>query len=83
MQSLDTKNQDEQYLRIFECRILRKIFGPVKNEDGFWSIRMNHELKDLLKNADIVRFVKSKRMACVCARANFVYLNIVCNCYFI
>jgi len=24
-------NQDEQYLRIFERRILRKIFGPVQN----------------------------------------------------
>jgi len=26
-------NQDEQYLRIFERRILRKIFGPVQNEE--------------------------------------------------
>jgi hypothetical protein len=56
-------NRDEEYLRIFECRILRKIFGPLQNEDGFWRIRMNHELNDLIKNADIVRFVKSKRMA--------------------
>jgi hypothetical protein len=35
----------------------------VQNEDGLWKIRMNHELNDLIKNADIVRFVKSKRMA--------------------
>jgi hypothetical protein len=41
---------------------LRKIFDPVHNEDGFWRIRMNHELNDLIKNADIVRFVKSKIM---------------------
>jgi hypothetical protein len=26
--------QDEQHLRIFGHRILRKIFGPVQNEDG-------------------------------------------------
>jgi len=26
--------RDEQYLRIFEGRILRKIFGPVQNEGG-------------------------------------------------
>jgi hypothetical protein len=51
-------NRDEQYLRI-----LRKIFGPVQNEDGFWRIRINYELNDLIKNTDIVRFVKSKRMA--------------------
>jgi hypothetical protein len=41
-------NRDEQYLRIFECRILRKIFGPVQNEDGFWRIRMNYELNNLI-----------------------------------
>jgi hypothetical protein len=55
-------NRDEQYLRIFERRILRKIFGPVQNEDGFWRIRTNYKLNDLIKNAYIVRFVKSKRM---------------------
>ena len=42
---------------------MRKIFGPVQNEHGFWRIRMNYELKNPIKNADIVRFVKSKRMA--------------------
>jgi hypothetical protein len=35
----------------------------VQNEDGFWRIRMNHELNDLMKNADTVTYVKSKRMA--------------------
>jgi hypothetical protein len=56
-------NRDEEYLRIFERRILRKIFGPVQNEDGFWRIRKNHELNDQIKKADIVRYVKRKRMA--------------------
>jgi hypothetical protein len=42
---------------------LRKIFGTVENEDEFWRIRMNHGLNDLIKNADIVRHVKSKRTA--------------------
>jgi hypothetical protein len=56
-------NRDVQYLRIFERRILRKIFGPVQNEDGFCRIRMKHKLNDLIKNADTVRYVKSKRMA--------------------
>ena len=55
--------RDEQYLRIFEHRILRKIFGPVQNEDGSWRIRMNHELNELRENADIVRFIKSRRIA--------------------
>jgi hypothetical protein len=42
---------------------LRKIFGPVQNEDGSWRIRMNYELNELIGNADIVRFIKSRRIA--------------------
>jgi hypothetical protein len=38
-------------------------FGLVKNEDGFWRIRMNYELNDLTENADIVRFIKIRRIA--------------------
>ena len=53
-------NQDEQYLRTSERRILRKIFGPVQNEDGSWRIRMNHELNKLMESTDIVRFIKSR-----------------------
>jgi len=56
-------NRDKQHLRIFECRILRKIFGPVQNEDGSWRIRMNYELNELIENADIVRFIKTRRIA--------------------
>ena len=56
-------NREEQHPRIFVRRILRKIFGPVQNEDGFWRIRMNYELNELIENADIVRFIKSRRVA--------------------
>jgi len=38
-----------KYHRISERRILKKIFGPVQNEDGFWRIGMNYELNDLIK----------------------------------
>jgi len=56
-------NRDEQHLRIFERRILRKIYGPVQNADGFWRTGINYELKELIGNADIVRFIKSRRIA--------------------
>jgi hypothetical protein len=56
-------NQDEQHLRIFERRILIKIFGPEQNEDGSWRIRMNYELNELTGNAGTVRFIKSRRKA--------------------
>ena len=31
------------------------------NEDGSWIIRLNYELNELIENADIVRFIKSRR----------------------
>jgi hypothetical protein len=43
--------------------MLRKIFGPVQNEDGSWIIRTNYELNKLIENADIVRFINSRRIA--------------------
>jgi hypothetical protein len=42
---------------------LRKIFGPVQNEDGSWRIRMNYQLNELIGNAVIVRFIKSRIIA--------------------
>jgi hypothetical protein len=35
----------------------------VQDENGIWRIRKNHELNELIGNADIVRFIKSGRMA--------------------
>ena len=55
--------RDEQHLIIFERKILRKTFGPVQDKDGSWRIRMNHELNEPIGNADIVRFIKSRRIA--------------------
>jgi len=34
----------------------------VQNEDGSWTIRMNYELNELTGSADIVRFIKSRRI---------------------
>jgi hypothetical protein len=42
-------------------RILREIFGPVQNEHVSWRIRINHELNELIENADIVRFIKKQK----------------------
>jgi hypothetical protein len=41
-------DRGERHLRIFERRILRKIFDLVQNEDGSWRIRMNYELNELI-----------------------------------
>jgi hypothetical protein len=60
---LTLTNRDEQHLRIFERKILQKIFGPVQDRDGYWRIRMNHKLRDITGNPDIIRFIKSRRIA--------------------
>jgi hypothetical protein len=52
---------DENALRSFERRILRKIFGPVWDR-GECRIRYNAELNELIKCHDIVRFVKAQRI---------------------
>jgi len=56
-------NRNEQQIRIFERKILRKIAGPVQVENGIWRIRKNHELNELIGSEDTVRFIKSRRMA--------------------
>jgi hypothetical protein len=55
--------EKKQRLRIFERRILRKIFGPVKNEGGSWRIKVNYEMNKLIENTDIVRFIKGRRIS--------------------
>jgi len=45
---------------IFERKILRKLFGPLQDGNGIWRIRKNHELNELIGNADIVGFKKKQ-----------------------
>ena len=40
---------------------MRKIFGPV-NEDGFWRIRTNYELNDLIKKRRYSEICKKKKI---------------------
>jgi hypothetical protein len=44
-------------------RDIKLIPNSVHYEDGSWRIRMNYELNELIGNADIVRFIKSRRIA--------------------
>jgi hypothetical protein len=37
----------------------------VQNEDGSWRIRMIYELNELIENTDKLRFIKSRRIACL------------------
>jgi hypothetical protein len=49
-------------LRVFENRVLRKIFGPKREEDGSRKKLHNDELHNLYSSLNIVSVIKSKRM---------------------
>jgi hypothetical protein len=53
---------EEHRLRVFENRVLRKIFGPKREEDGSWRTLHNDELHDLYSSPNIVRVIKSRKV---------------------
>jgi hypothetical protein len=53
---------EEHRLRVFENRVLRKIFGPKREEDGLWRKLRNYEHHSLYSSPNIVRVIKSRRM---------------------
>jgi hypothetical protein len=55
--------RQERRLRVFENRLLRKIFRPKRDEVmGEWSKLHYGELNDLYSSPSIVRVIKSRRM---------------------
>jgi hypothetical protein len=48
---------------VFENRVLRRIFGPKRDEvTGGWRKLHNEELRDLYCSPSIIRIIKSRRM---------------------
>jgi hypothetical protein len=45
---------------IFERKIMRKIFVPIRSEDGYWRIKANQEINDILKGQNIIGFIKKQ-----------------------
>ena len=54
--------REECRLRVFENRILRRIFGPKRDENGEWRRIHNEELHRLYRSPNIVRVIKSIRL---------------------
>jgi hypothetical protein len=53
----------EHRLRVFENRVLRRIFGPKRDEvTGGWRKLHNEELHGLYSSPSIVRMIKARRM---------------------
>jgi hypothetical protein len=53
--------REEHRLRVFENRVLRKIFGTKMEEDRSWR-KLHNELHSLYSSLNIVRVIKSRRM---------------------
>jgi len=55
--------REERRLRVFQNRVLRKIFGPKSDEiTGKWRKLHNEELNDLYSSPNIVRVIELRRM---------------------
>ena len=54
--------REECRLRVFENRILRRIFGPKRDENGEWRRHHNEKLHSLYRSPNIVRVIKSRRL---------------------
>jgi hypothetical protein len=51
--------REERGLRVFENRVLKRIFGPKRDEvTGEWRRLHNEELNDLYSPANIIRVIK-------------------------
>jgi hypothetical protein len=55
--------REEYRLGVFENRVLRRIFGPKRNEvTGEWRKMHNEELNDLYSSPSIIRIIKERMM---------------------
>jgi hypothetical protein len=59
----DCETRAEHKLRVFEDRVMRRIFGPKRDEvSGGWRKLHNEELHDLYSSGSIIGIIKSRRM---------------------
>jgi hypothetical protein len=55
--------REKHRLRVFENRVLRRIFGSKRDEvTGDWRKLHNEELHNFYSSPNIIRIIKSRRM---------------------
>jgi hypothetical protein len=60
---MGTKKFMKRKLLIPERNILRRIFGPTKDRDGTWRIKTSDELNNLVRNKNIINFMKAQKLS--------------------
>ena len=53
----------KQKLLIIERKILRRKFRPAKDRDGTWRIKTNYELRNLIRNMNIINYIKAETLS--------------------
>jgi hypothetical protein len=62
-ETLSLRLREEHRLKAFENRVLRKIFGPKRDEaTGEWIKLHNKELRDLYPSPIIIRMMRLRRI---------------------
>jgi hypothetical protein len=56
------KETTTQKLLVFERKVLRRIFGPTK-ENQIWRIKTNEELDNMIKHNNIVNYIEAQRLS--------------------
>ena len=54
--------REERRLRVFENRMLKRIFGPKRDDNGELGRLHDEELHSLYRSPNIVRVIKSRRL---------------------
>jgi hypothetical protein len=74
-------SREEHRLRVFENRVLRRIFGPKRDEViGGWRKLHNEELHNLYCSPSIIRMIKPNVKISICY---FELVTRVYTCYFV
>uniref|UniRef100_A0A8D8V6E2 Craniofacial development protein 2 n=1 Tax=Cacopsylla melanoneura TaxID=428564 RepID=A0A8D8V6E2_9HEMI len=54
--------EDQEKIKRFERKVIRRIYGPIRVDEDNWRIRYNSEINDILNGEDIIKFIKSQRL---------------------
>jgi hypothetical protein len=67
-------------LKVFENRVLRRIFGPKRDEvEEGWRRLHNEKLRNLYASSNIIRAIKSRRMKLAAHVARMEQMTNACN----